>query len=85
MGQVSASVFFTQMVWDEWQMAQLSTIFFRNGTSTGKSTARIQRVTDPWVWFDYHYEMRIPDNWQPGDVLKVYVWNAGSQTDPFCR
>ncbi|MEZ4771755.1 MAG: hypothetical protein R3D00_01150 [Bacteroidia bacterium] len=81
--RVSASVFFTQMVWDEWQMAQLSTIFFRDGAPYRETTARIQRVTDPWVWFDYHYEMRIPDNWQPGDVLKVYVWNAGSQTELF--
>ncbi|MCB0847408.1 MAG: hypothetical protein KDE26_29360, partial [Bacteroidetes bacterium] len=48
-----------------------------------QTTARVQRVSNPWVWFDYHYEMQIPKDWQPEDIVKAYVWNAGSQTEVF--
>lgn len=81
--RVHARVFFTDMQWNEWQMAQLSTIFFRDGNPFKQTNGRIHRVADPWAWYHYSYEMRIPKDWKPEDVLKVYLWNAGSQKEVF--
>ena len=81
--RVHARVFFTDMQWNEWQMGQLSTIFFRDGNPYKQTNGRIHRVADPWAWYHFSYEMRIPKDWKPEDILKVYLWNAGSQKEVF--
>ncbi|GAB4402959.1 MAG: hypothetical protein OHK0039_01500 [Bacteroidia bacterium] len=81
--RVSARTFYEQMEWNEWQMAQLSILFLRNGQPTRQTTARIQRATEPWRWETFSYEMQIPRRAQPDDRLKVYVWNAGSAREVF--
>ncbi|RMG59309.1 MAG: hypothetical protein D6722_22485 [Bacteroidetes bacterium] len=79
--RVSARTYYEQMEWNEWKMAQLSTVFLREGKAWRQTTARIQRATEPWRWETFTYEMRIPRNTRPTDVLKVYVWNAGSDRE----
>ena len=81
--RIHARTFYTQMQWNEWMMAQVSIVFQRGDKVYRQTTARVQRVSNPWVWFDYHYEMQIPKDWQPEDIVKAYVWNAGSQTEVF--
>jgi hypothetical protein len=76
--RVKADAFFTQIEWNEWAMAQLVTLFARDGKHYRITTGRIQRVSDPWAWFPYQYEMKVPAGARPGDLLKVYVWNPGS-------
>ena len=82
--RVKARVFFIQMQWNEWQMAQFVTQFVREGRRSPYTGVRIQRLTDPWQWHDLQYEVRIPtvDN-KPEDLLKVYVWNSGSNTEVY--
>ena len=81
--RTGARVFYTQMQWDRWQQAQLITEFVRNDKPYKLTTARIQRTTDPWRWHDFTYEMKIPEDWQPTDQLRVYLWNVQSQTEVF--
>ena len=79
--RVSARTYYEQMEWSEWKMAQLSTVFFREGQPRRQTTARIQRATEAWRWETFSYEMRLPRGSLPTDLLKVYVWNAGSDRE----
>ncbi|MEL6672626.1 MAG: hypothetical protein AAFR61_10565 [Bacteroidota bacterium] len=81
--RVSVQYFYTNMQWNRWQMTQLATIFFRGEKMLRASTPRMHWLTDAWRWTPLQYEMRIPKNLEPDDLLKVYVWNAGSPTEMF--
>ncbi len=74
--RVRARVFYTDMEWSEWNMAQLVTRFVRGKETYEWTGVRIQRLTDAWQWHDLHYEVRIPKDYEASDVLQVYLWNA---------
>lgn len=81
--KVSCQAFYTQMQWNQWQQAQMITQFIREGKVYRATSARFQRTTDAWRWHDFHYEMKFPRNWKATDEVKVYFWNAGSNTEVF--
>lgn len=81
--RVSCRGFYTQMQWNVWAQTQMVTQFIRDGKVYRATAARLQRTTDAWRWHDFHYEMKFPRNWKEGDELKVYFWNAESDTEAF--
>ncbi|MDX1906760.1 MAG: hypothetical protein SF053_06970 [Bacteroidia bacterium] len=71
---------YEQPEWNEWKFTQLSIIFFRGDKVLKETNGRLQRIAGPGNWFEYRYEMKIPSNLQPDDVMKVYLWHATSAT-----
>ncbi|MEM6802993.1 MAG: hypothetical protein AAF696_16430, partial [Bacteroidota bacterium] len=81
--RVSCRAFYTQMQWNIWAQAQMVTQFIREGKVYRATAARFQRTANSWTWHDFHYEMKFPRNWKASDEVKVYFWNAESDTEVF--
>lgn len=84
--RTTAKVFFPEMEWDRWKNTQMVMHFLRDGLplcELCKTSARIQHALQPGQWQEYSYEIRIQPEVQPGDVLKVYFWQAGGQKRMF--
>ena len=80
--RVSAQIFFPEMEWDRWKNTQMVMHFLRDGLplcEVCKTSARIQHALEPGKWQEYQYEMNLHPDVRPGDVLKVYFWQAGGQ------
>lgn len=80
--RVSAQIFFPEMEWDRWKNTQMVMHFLRDGLplcEVCKTSARIQHALEPGKWQEYQYEMKLHPDVRPGDVLKVYFWQAGGQ------
>lgn len=82
--RVSSSFMYTIMEWNEWQQGQLITELVRaDGKKYRGATVRLQRLTDPWIWHDLQYEVRLSSRSKETDSLRVYLWNAGGQQQIF--
>lgn len=79
----SAAFMYIWFEWNEWQQCQLVTQFFRDGKPYKGYGVRMQRTADPWNWHTLQYELKVPRRALPGDVMKVYIWNANGQQQVF--
>lgn len=75
--RVSAQVFYTDVEWDEYAMAQLIVQFLHQGDSIPYrgTYVKIQRVCDPWQWHQLQFEMQFPRKVQPTDRIRLYATN----------
>lgn len=78
--------YFPVKEWNRWAMTQMVMQFLRGGQmycEECETTGRIQFVNPPGEWVTYSYEMPVADFVEAGDMLKVYFWQAGGQTQVF--
>lgn len=69
---------YVDMEWNEWQQCQLVIQYVREGDPYRGNGVRMQRLSNPWQWHHLQFELKVPRKALPGDVVKVYVWNATS-------
>ncbi len=80
---VKAKIFFTYMVWNEYEMAQFVTEYTRPDKGPYSRRVKLQRLTDPWTWHEVTYEVRLPKTFRSEDTLQVFVWNPGATGEVF--
>ena len=79
----SAPFMYIWYEWNMWNQCQLVTQFYRDGQMYKGYGVRMQRTADAWNWHNLTYELKIPPDAQPGDVLKVHIWNADGKNKVF--
>ena len=62
------------------QNAQLILEGNRDGERLFWQNMNFQVFAEPRTWTDVDWEHRLPDNLQPGDELRAYIWNRSTDT-----